>query len=190
MTAADPQRLLLVDDEANVLAALQRALRLHFGSALRIDAYSDPTQALKVAATRTWDVVICDYRMPHLNGLEFLRRLRQRQTGIVCMMLSASSDLQTVLQAVNDVGVFRYLVKPWQTEQLVAHVGAALRYAHEMRTQRALADAMRVQRGELGAAEAEARRLEEIEPGITRVEWGPNGEVLMPPLPGPCDGSS
>jgi response regulator RpfG family c-di-GMP phosphodiesterase len=179
----DPNRLLLLDDEPHVIAALQRLLRQHFGRSLYIDTQSDPLQALVLAEQRPWDAVLCDYRMPQLDGLEFLRRLSALQPHAVRMMLSASCELQTVMRAVNDVGVFRYLVKPWQTEQMIEHVQAALSHSRTQREQRHLADAMRVRRGELGAEEAERRRLEEIEPGITRVEWGPQGEVLMPPLP-------
>jgi response regulator RpfG family c-di-GMP phosphodiesterase len=182
-TDTDLARLLLLDDEPYVIAALQRLLRQHFGRSLRIDAECDPLQALALAGQRRWDAVLCDYRMPQLDGLEFLRRLSALQPHAVRMVLSASCELQTVMRAVNDVGVFRYLVKPWQTEQVIEHVQAALSHARALREQRTLADAMRVHRGELGAEEAERRRLEEIEPGITHVEWGPNGEVLMPPLP-------
>jgi two-component system probable response regulator PhcQ len=176
------QRILLVDDEPHVGAALQRALRLHFGGRLRIETCSGPLQALARAEMHAWDVVISDYRMPQLNGLEFLRRLIALQPHVVRIVLSASSDLQTITRAVNDVGVYRYLVKPWQAEQLVAHVAAALRHAQDMLEQRTLADQMRVQLGELGPEDAERRRLEAFEPGITHVDWGPNGEVLMPPL--------
>ncbi|HEV8312501.1 MAG TPA: response regulator [Burkholderiaceae bacterium] len=178
----EPQRILLVDDEPHVLAALQRALRLHFGQALRIETNVDAADALLRARARTWDLVISDYRMPRMNGLEFLRGLRALQPHIVRIVLSASSDLSTIMRAVNEVGVFRYLIKPWVGEQLIEHVSAALRHAQDMASQRELADAMRVQRGELGAAAAEAHRLEQFEPGITHVDWGPNGEVLMPPL--------
>jgi response regulator RpfG family c-di-GMP phosphodiesterase len=88
-----------------------------------------------------------------------LRRLVALQPHIVRVVLSASSDLQTIMQAVNDVGVYRYLVKPWQAEQLIEHVGTALRHSRDVLVQRTLADQMRVQRGELGLADAERRRL-------------------------------
>ena len=179
-----PPRLLLLDDEPHVVAALQRLLRQHFGRSLAIDTQVDPVQALALAELRHWDAVLSDYRMPQLDGLEFLRRLSTLQPHAVRLVLSASCDLETVMRAVNDVGVFRYLVKPWQTEALIEHVQAALRHARVQSEERALANAMRVQRGELGAQEAERRRLEEIEPGITHVEWGPQGEVIMPPLHG------
>ena len=67
-------------------------------------------------------------------------------------------------------------------ELLIEDVRSALAQSLANREQRKLADAMRVETGDLERGEAERRRLEELEPGLTQVEWGPNGEVLMPPL--------
>jgi two-component system, probable response regulator PhcQ len=73
--------------------------------------------------------------------------------------------------------VFRYLCKPWTDAELFAHLDAAIQQAV---LQRAAAPAAPA----LSAQEIERRRLEKQEPGITEVQWGPTGEVLMPPLPG------
>jgi two-component system probable response regulator PhcQ len=94
--------------------------------------------------------------------------------------LSATSDFAIIQQAVNEVEVFRFLAKPWRDAELVQHIRCALARADELRAEKQLADAMRVQQGDLSASDVELRRLEELEPGITHVEWGPHGEVLMP----------
>ncbi|HSV69374.1 MAG TPA: response regulator [Methylibium sp.] len=176
------QKMLLLDDEPHVLAALRRVLRLHLGAALRVESTTDAQLALRRAKDTAFDVVMSDFRMPEMSGIEFLTQVRALQPHGVRMMLSASSDFDTVMRAVNDAGVFRYLSKPWAEDELVSQVTQALALAEQSRTDRELADAMRVQRGDLGAADAERRRLEALEPGITHVEWGPNGEVLMPSM--------
>ena len=76
--------------------------------------------------------------------------------------------------------MFRYLCKPWRDEDLAAHVDAALALAEVSRQQREAAQAWQDHREVPSSQELERRRLEALEPGLTHVEWGPNGEVLMP----------
>lgn len=176
------KRLLLLDDELNVLNALRRLLSQHFpADVLRIEATVDPYAALTRMHEVPFALVISDYRMPAMNGLEFLKQARDIQPHAVRLVLSASADFDTIARAVNEIEVFRYLAKPWG-DDLVDHVRQALARNGQAHSERELADAMRMQRGQLSAAERELRQLEALEPGITRVDWGPNGEVLMPDL--------
>lgn len=172
-------RLLLVDDDPNVVAALRRVLRSRFTQALTVECFGDPFAALERLRHMHFDVILSDYRMPAMDGFEFLRQARDIQPHVIRMVLSAASDFRSIQQAINEVEVFRYLVKPWTEDEFVEQVSAALERAEHDRTERELADAMRLQQGELSPEELEIRRLEELEPGLTVVEWGPNGEVLM-----------
>lgn len=160
------KRLLIVDDETAVLHALRRLLRRHFTpQQLGVEICADPLHALRRLQEARFDVVISDYRMPRLDGVTLLASARELNPRTVRMMLSAAADFGTVLAAVNRAGVFRYIPKPWSEPQLVADLRAALSY-----------DPCAAP----SAVELERRRLEALEPGITQVEWGPNGEVLMP----------
>lgn len=174
--------ILLVDDEPNVLAALHRALRVPLRDLARIESFSDTQLALARVRERAFDVVVSDFRMPLQDGVSFLRDVRGIQPQAVPMIVSGSADVSTLVRAVNDAQVFRYILKPWDDEELIRDVKLALERAQTGKEESALADAMRVQQGQLPALEAERRRLEAQEPGLTHVEWGPNGEVLMPPL--------
>jgi DNA-binding NtrC family response regulator len=174
--------ILLVDDEPNVLAALQRALRVPLRDLARIESFSDTRLALARVRERAFDVVVSDFRMPQQDGVSFLREVHALQPRAVPLIVSGSSDVATLMRAVNDAQVFRYILKPWGEEELVESVKLALERARATREEAELADAMRVQQGQLPAQEAERRRLEAQEPGLTHVDWGPNGEVLMPPL--------
>jgi two-component system probable response regulator PhcQ len=149
------KRVLIVDDELPVLHALRRLLQRHFKpQQLGLEICVDPQHALQRLHEARFDVLISDYRMPRLDGVTLLAHARDLDPRTVRMMLSAAADFGTVLAAVNRAGVFRYIPKPWTEPQLLTDVRAAL--------------------------ELERRRLEALEPGITQVEWGPNGEVLMP----------
>lgn len=160
------KRLLIVDDELPVLHALRRLLQRHFRPPqLGVELCADPQHALQRLHEAHFDVLICDYRMPRLDGVTLLVQARELDPRTVRMMLSAASDFGTVLAAVNRAGVFRYIPKPWSESQLLADLRAALVF-----------DPCAVP----SANELERRRLEGLEPGITQVDWGPNGEVLMP----------
>lgn len=174
------KRIMLVDDEPHVLAALRRVLRAHFVTEAVIETFDDPTRALDHLHDHAADVVVSDFRMPQMSGIDFLHRVRELQPHAVRLILSASYDFEIIQKAVNEVEVFRYLAKPWVDAEVVEQICLALERSEHQRQQRELADAMRVQRGDLSATENERRRLEELEPGITQVEWGPNGEIVMP----------
>ena len=159
------KRLLIVDDETPILNALRRLLQRHFRPQdLGVEICADPLHALWRLQQTRFDVLISDYRMPLLDGVALLARARELEPRTVRMMLSAASDFGTVLAAVNRAEVFRYIPKPWNEPQLLVDLHAALAF-----------DPCATP----SAYELERRRLEALEPGITQVEWGPNGEVLM-----------
>lgn len=180
-------RILIVDDEASVLTALQRALRQRYGRNLVVETQLDAATALERAREHDFDLVVSDLRMPGMDGVSFLRAVAGIRPQSVRMMLTGSADFETAQRAINDAGVFRYLCKPWQDQELAMHVDAALAHAASLRMQRNQAQAWQDQHSEPSTQELERRRLEELEPGITRVRWGPNGEVLMPPLTAATD---
>lgn len=175
-------KLLILDDEPNVTRALLRVLKRHLPLNVRVEAFNDPMQALARAREASFDVILSDYRMPQMDGITFLQAVRQTQAHAVRMILSASTEVDTIMKAINDVEAFRYLTKPWHEDELIGQIQQALQRSESSREQRQLADDMRLQRGELSPQARELKRLEELEPGITEVEWGPHGEVLMPPL--------
>jgi two-component system probable response regulator PhcQ len=159
------KRLLIVDDEPRVLHALRRELLRHFPPhELAVEICDDPLRALKRLCEVHFHAVISDCRMPDMDGLALLAHARELQPRATRMMISAAADVDTVLAAVNRAEVFRFITKPWTEQELVADVRAALK--HESCAEPA-------------SDELERRRLEALEPGITHVEWGPHGEVLM-----------
>jgi DNA-binding NtrC family response regulator len=179
-------RLMIVDDEPNVTRALQRVLKRHLPPDMRVEAFNDPVVALARTREVSFDVILSDYRMPHMDGLSFLQAAKANQAHAVRMVLSASTDVDILMGAINKVEAFRYLTKPWHEDELVDQIQEALHRCDDEREQRDLANDMRLQQGVLSPQARELQRLEEIEPGITQVEWGPHGEVLMPPLEGPA----
>lgn len=177
------ERILLLDDEPHILRALQRLLRLGLQDALlqpyELETFSDPLAALQRAHEVSFALVISDYRMPQMNGVEFLKVLRQLQPDCARIILSGYADLNGLMAAINEAGIMRFISKPWNDHDLLCAMSQVLRIRELDIENRRLADLVRQQQGQLSAQELELRRLERLEPGITKVNWGPDGSFLL-----------
>ena len=116
--------LLLVDDEENILAALRRLLRR---DGYRIVTASSAADGLLRLAEHDVDVIISDQRMPGMTGVEFLRRAKDLYPATLRMVLSGYTELQSIIDAVNEGAIYKFLTKPWDDERLRAHVAEAFR---------------------------------------------------------------
>jgi len=177
-----PIKIMLIDDEPHVLSSLQRMLRQRPpvpGRPCVVEAHSSPLAAIEAARERIVDVIVCDYRMPELDGVETLRRLRQLHPHTARILLSGSREFDTVVDAINVAQVGRIVIKPWSDDELVEAIADAVE-TRRLRLENAeLADEVRLQRGLLSRQDAELKRIEGLWPGITRVEWAEDGSVQM-----------
>jgi two-component system, OmpR family, response regulator MprA len=120
-------RILVVDDEPAVQIALSRALTLeHYDVAQAVDG----RQALEQLACAAYDAVILDIAMPHLDGLEVCRRLRDGGDRTPVLMLTAREQVDARVAGL-DAGADDYLVKPFALRELLARVRALLRRSGE-----------------------------------------------------------
>ncbi len=103
------KNILCVDDEPNILLAYKRQFRKNF----EIDTTQDGEKALRLLDDRgPYAVVVSDMRMPGMNGIELLKRVKARAPDTVRIMLTGNSDQQTAIDAINDGHIFRFLLKP------------------------------------------------------------------------------
>jgi len=178
-------RILLVDDEPGVLHALARLLRhtpLLVGGErwrVQVDCFSVPHEALASAAEVAYELVISDYRMPGMDGVALLRRMRELQPEAARVILSGYTDLNGLIGAINEARIERFVAKPWNDFELVSALAQILEIRALRMDNEALADRARCEQGRLSPADLERKRLELLEPGITHVQWGPDGSVLM-----------
>lgn len=174
------KRVMLVDDEVSVLQSLQRSLR-KFGqeNQLSFELHSSPLNAIKRLSQAQFHLVISDYHMPEMSGVDFLKLTKAFQPNAIRLMLSASAEFKTVLGAVNEAEVFRYIEKPWNIDELEDIVRLGLAEYDRIQAAQALVDEAKIQKNELTQQELEEKRLEKEEPGITKVKWGPDGSVLL-----------
>jgi len=129
------ERILVVDDDANLLAACKRRLRKQF----RIHTALGPRAALRAVETGApCAVIMCDLGMPEMDGITLLEKVREIAPDTVRVMLTGEADIAAAVAAVNDGNVFRFLIKPAQTDALIKALSAALDQHRLLTAQREL----------------------------------------------------
>ncbi len=109
------RKVLCVDDDPNVLRAYSRTLRNKF----ELDTATGGEEALRLTREKgPYAVVVSDMRMPGMDGVELLCRIRELSPNTVRMMLTGNADQQTAIDAVNEGQIFRFITKPCPPEVL------------------------------------------------------------------------
>ena len=117
------KRILCVDDEPNVLQAFERQFHRRF----EMRTAQGPEKGLEqLASYGPFAVVVSDLRMPGMDGIEFLRRVREGWPDTVRIMLTGQADLTAAIAAVNQGSVFQFLTKPCPAEMLGRAIDAGL----------------------------------------------------------------
>lgn len=123
------EHVLFVDDEPEVLAGYARLLRRRFDVTLAGSGW----KALDLVSSHAYSLIVADLRMPDIDGVELLRRVRQLSPDTVRIMLTGAADLDAAARAINEGWVFRFLTKPVSEPVLVAAVTDGLRQ-HALQT--------------------------------------------------------
>ncbi len=169
-------RIMLVDDEENVLKALKRTLATE---SYEVETYSNGADALEQAKKRQFDLVLSDYRMPVMDGVAFLIELRKLQPDTMRLILSGYSDLEAMLAAINQAEIYRFISKPWKDYELRATLNQALAHRAVLLENKRLADQVRTQQAQLAEQKKILQKLEADSPGITQVRWAEDGSVIL-----------
>ncbi len=181
--AATVYRVLLVDDEPYVLNALRRCLSfinvdMLGGEGIRVETFSSADQALARLESDDFDLIISDYRMPEMSGVEFLTRAIQLQPQVARMILSGYADRDAILASINETQVSRFLCKPWDDGELRNLVATTLVQGRIIREALARAAESRAAPGRVAVA-SELDKLESECPGITRIQRAEDGGIIL-----------
>ena len=140
-------KIMVVDDEENILKAIARTFRKE--PDWEVECYTNAEDALRRARSCLFDAVISDCNMPGQNGIDFLRELREIQPDACRILITGMVSIETLLQAINQAGAFRFYPKPWDDESLMEGVREGLRYRDMLVENRMLAEKVRDQQAEL-----------------------------------------
>ena len=109
-------KVVIIDDEIQVLNAVKRLLRkLPYD----FEFYSEPEIALEKIISTGADVVVVDYRMPGMDGLEFLAKLNEAKVECIKIVMSGEADIHIVAKAINENGIYKFINKPWDPKELI-----------------------------------------------------------------------
>ena len=166
--------VLIVDDEARSREALARTLDEDFTVFDAADA--DAAIALMEREGASVQLVVCDQRMPGRSGVALLTEIRSRWPETVRIMLSGYTDSQDIITGINEAGIYQFLLKPWQPEQLLLTLKGAAEVWHLQRDNQRLSL-------ELRAAEPVLRQQVAHKRERVRRELGLEGMVRAPNSP-------
>lgn len=106
----------VVDDEEMVLTSLRSFLALE--TEYEVKTYQSPTEALDKLNSGPLDLIISDYLMPGMNGIELLLEVKKLHPYATRVLLTGYADKENAIKAINQVGLYQYVEKPWDNDEL------------------------------------------------------------------------
>ncbi len=114
---ADKETIILVDDEEMVLTSLSSFLNLETDYA--VETFKSAKEALAFVEDNYVSVVVSDYLMPEMDGITFLGKVRDIKPEIPRIILTGYADKENAIKAINEVGLYQYIEKPWDNDDLL-----------------------------------------------------------------------
>ena len=109
--------IVIVDDEELVLSSLNSLLSLE--TDYNIITFLSAKEAIEFIGDNDTDLVISDYLMPEMDGISFLSKVRELRPEIPRIILTGYADKENAIKAINEVGLFQYIEKPWDNDNLL-----------------------------------------------------------------------
>ena len=162
-------KILIVDDEENILHSLKRLFRKEEYDILTAKSGAE---GLEILDSHDIDLIISDLRMPIMNGVEFLAEAKRRAPDALRIMLTGHADIKAMLDAIDQGEVYRFLLKPWNDDELKLSIKQALEFYYVQKENKSL----------IRTVKRQDRILDELEkehPGISSVRKDPDGTIVL-----------
>lgn len=147
--------IMIVDDEKMITTTLSTLIKMVLKHSVM--TYNDPVQALASdeLVSRNVDLIISDFMMPGMNGLEFLKNVRDKNPDAVTILLTGYADKENAIKSINEIGLYYYLEKPWDNNNLIRIIQNGLE-------KKELSDTLREKYREIEDSNREIARLYEL----------------------------
>ena len=141
----DRRRILVVDDESGIVNAVRRELSTQPLGRYRyeIETFTNPLEALERVKVQDFEVVVSDYRMPDMDGLELLKAVAAVQPDCVRIVLSGETDFNSLIRMINETHIYRFIPKPWSSYFLKSSLSQAVEFRQAKVENRTLAKVLR-----------------------------------------------
>jgi len=139
-------KLLFLDDEENVLKSLKRLFQ---DKEYEIYTANNGLEGSKLLEELEFSLILSDYRMPELNGMEFLKFVKEKSPNTIRMILTGFPDVEVAISAINEGEVYKFIEKPWKDEDLKVQIKRAIEYYELVREREELLEKIKKQNEEL-----------------------------------------
>lgn len=156
----DSASILVVDDEGPNRYSVSKTLQ-RIGYVVSEAANGE--EALEIMNKQSFDVVLTDIRMPGLDGVELLRRIKEESSDVIVILMTAYASLGTAVEALR-LGAHDYLIKPSSSQDIRQSVARGVERARNLKRRRALLDAIRSDVFELVRSDTDLGALASAEP--------------------------
>ena len=117
-------KILIVDDEQMVTKTIVMLLGLEGFS--NVASFNNPNEALDYLNNNEVDLIISDFIMPQMDGIVFLEKAKKIQPDVTTILLTGYADKKNAIKAINEIGIFKYIEKPWDNNNLIINIKNAL----------------------------------------------------------------
>lgn len=120
--------ILYVDDDKLLTSTFSTLMQVEGFN--NVVVYNNPIEAIEYLKTETPDLIISDFLMPEMNGLEFLREAKNLHPETSMILLTAYADKENAIKTINEIGVYKYIEKPWDNDDLIMNIKNGIERSH------------------------------------------------------------
>ena len=160
--------VLFIDDDEMILNAIKRALRNENYNILTV---ASGDRGLRLLQDQPVSLVVCDYQMPGISGLEVLKDVKTTYPRILTIMLTGQAEVNIAAQAINNCGVYKFILKPWEDADLKITIRRALESLDLVQERDNLLR-------EVQDRDMALQNLEKKYPGISKVKRDEEGYII------------
>ncbi|MBU0468164.1 MAG: response regulator [Candidatus Omnitrophica bacterium] len=153
-------KVVVLDDEQNILESLER---LFFKEDFGVFTTTDHKEAMKMLEKEKIKLVMSDQRMPDITGVEFLKQVKEKYPDVMRILITGHTDIQSAEDAINFGGVYRFINKPWNSDELKGAVRQAIKHYDLVIENRNLFDSTKIKNEELEILNRKLKSMYEVQ---------------------------